>query len=63
MALDFFCNTDHSYDLDDLPGSWTEPDPHLKKWNKSRKEIQKLNQESSSSFIILSVGLSFIEGV
>ena len=53
MGLDFFCNTDHSYDLDDKPGSWVETDPQLKKWNDSRKEIDNLNAESTySSFII-----------
>ena len=26
MGLDFFCNTDHSYDLDDKIGSWIETD-------------------------------------
>ena len=59
MGLDFFCNTDHSYDLDDKPGSWTETDPKLEKWNKSRIEIERLNSESSSSsFIIPSEELS-----
>ncbi len=59
MGLDFFCNTDHSYDLDDKPGSWTETDPKLEKWNNSRIEIEKLNAETSnSSYIIPSEELS-----
>ena len=59
LGLDFFCNTDHSYDLDDEPGSWTKTDPSLKKWNDSRVEIDKLNNENNrSSFIIPSEELS-----
>ncbi|MBC8257174.1 MAG: hypothetical protein H8E85_07695 [Candidatus Marinimicrobia bacterium] len=59
LGLDFFCNTDHSYDLDDIPGSWTESDPNLEKWNKSRSEIKTLNKNiSGKSFIIPSEELS-----
>ena len=59
MGLDFFCNTDHSYDLDDKAGSWTESDPQLIKWNDSRKEIYNLNKNNSySSFIIPSEELT-----
>ena len=59
MGLDFFCNTDHSYDLDDIEGSWTETDPKLTKWNDSRKLIKKLNSNKKfSSFIIPSEELS-----
>ena len=59
LGLDFFCNTDHSYDLDDVPGSWTETDSTLEKWTKSRLEINKLNNEhNGKSFIIPSEELS-----
>ena len=59
LGLDFFCNTDHSYDLDDLPGSWTETDPTLEKWNKSRREIETINNGNpGKSFIIPSEELS-----
>ena len=59
IGLDFFCNTDHSYDLDDMPGSWKETDPTLEKWNNSRNEIDSLNNEfADSSFIIPSEELS-----
>ena len=44
LGLDFICNTDHSYDLDDKPGSWIETDPKLTKWNESRDEIKSLNK-------------------
>ena len=40
LGIDFFCNTDHSYDLDDKEGSWTETDPKLIKWNESREDIK-----------------------
>ena len=59
MGLDFFCNTDHSYDLDDKPGSWTEADPSLEKWHKSRNEIHRLNNEKPrNTFIIPSEELT-----
>jgi len=59
LGLDFYCNTDHSYDLDDIPGSWTETDPNLEKWNKSRLEINKINNDNlGNSFIIPSEELS-----
>ena len=59
LGLDFYCNTDHSYDLDDVPGSWTETDPNLEKWNKSRSEINKINNDNpGKSFIIPSEELS-----
>ena len=58
-GLDFYCNTDHSYDLDDMEGSWTERDPELKKWNKSRKDIKTLNQDINyTSYIVPSEELS-----
>ncbi|MFQ6614772.1 MAG: hypothetical protein ACE5D1_08010 [Fidelibacterota bacterium] len=43
LELDFLASTDHSYDLDDQPGSWTRTDPELKRWRQSRDEIAKLN--------------------
>ena len=55
MGLDFFCNTDHSYDLDDKYGSWIENDPHLKKWNDSRREINNLNSDNSFTSFIRSI--------
>lgn len=59
VGLDFICNTDHSYDLDDLQGSWTETDSELKKWNHSRLEINKLNEEFDfSPFMIPSEELT-----
>jgi len=59
LGLDFYCNTDHSYDLDDVPGSWTKTDPNLHKWNKSRSEINKINNDNAwKSFIIPSEELS-----
>jgi len=59
MGLDFYCTTDHSYDLDDKVDSWTETDPDLVKWNNSRKEIKTINNEDVfSSFIIPSEELT-----
>ena len=46
MGIDFVCNTDHSYDLDDKIGSWFETDPNLIKWKESREEISKINKNN-----------------
>ncbi len=43
LGLDFLSVTDHSYDLDDKEGSWTESDPNLLRWKASQKEIDKLS--------------------
>ncbi len=59
MGLDFYCTTDHSYDLDDKYNSWIETDPDLTKWNNSRQEIININNEDIfSSFIIPSEELT-----
>ncbi len=58
MGLDFFCTTDHSYDLDDREGSWYETDPDLKKWKNSRKKIQTANKNNKKVTIIPSEELS-----
>ncbi|MFQ6604158.1 MAG: hypothetical protein ACE5D8_01250 [Fidelibacterota bacterium] len=50
-GLDFLAVTDHSYDLDDKPGSWSETDPDLRKWKRSRFEIQSLNESGSFRLI------------
>lgn len=42
-GLSFLGITDHSYDIDDLPGSWKETDPRLTKWHRIRSEIETLN--------------------
>ena len=42
-GLGFVCATDHSYDLDDIPGDWRAADPALAKWHTSRKELAALN--------------------
>ncbi|NQT96446.1 MAG: CehA/McbA family metallohydrolase [Candidatus Marinimicrobia bacterium] len=43
LGLDFVAITDHSYDLDDKLGSWSENDPDLRKWHQSRREIAEIN--------------------
>jgi hypothetical protein len=53
LGLDFFGITDHSYDLDDLPGSWKERDPTLKKWHDSRAEVRRLNEHPSTVCTVL----------
>ena len=59
LGLDFVCNTDHSYDIDDKIGSWTETDSNLTKWNNSQLQIKKLNLENDfNNFMIPSEELS-----
>lgn len=36
--------TDHSYDLDDLPGNYLENDPSLEKWRRFLEEASELNK-------------------
>jgi len=43
-GLSFAAITDHSYDLDDKPESWTGKDPQLTKWHNMRKQITQLNR-------------------
>lgn len=52
MGISFCAVTDHSYDLDDRPDSWTERDPDLLKWQRFQEDIQKLNQTSRDFLLI-----------
>ncbi|MCF7919985.1 MAG: hypothetical protein K9N06_08735 [Candidatus Cloacimonetes bacterium] len=45
QGLSWFCVTDHSYDLDDMPDSFTSNDPELKKWKNMQRECQELDSE------------------
>jgi len=51
LGLDFLAITDHSYDLDDLPGSWTANDPDLKKWRHSREVIKNSDKKDITLLI------------
>jgi len=52
MGLSFCGLTEHSYDLDDQPDSWTKNDPQLRKWNEYRVEIESVNA-ARKDFIII----------
>jgi hypothetical protein len=52
MGLSFCALTEHSYDMDDYPGSWTKNDPNLAKWHDFQSIIQQLNQ-NHPDFLIL----------
>jgi hypothetical protein len=52
VGLDFLCITDHSYDLDDLPGDWRKTDTALTKWHASRAEMTSLNQNNTGALLI-----------
>lgn len=51
IGLDFFCITDHSYDLDNLPGNFLKNDPQLRHWRQFRKEIAELNRQGGCMII------------
>ena len=52
FGLDFLALTDHSYDLDDEPGSWRTTDGELKKWHASRAKIGALSSRTDGLLLI-----------
>lgn len=44
-GLSFVGLTDHSYDLDDKPGSWSETDPEKNKWKQLWSDTTELNKD------------------
>ncbi len=52
IGLDFFCATDHSYDLDDYQNNYLENDPDLKKWYDFKKEVHENNLKQKNVLII-----------
>ncbi|MQY64051.1 MAG: hypothetical protein GH143_07085 [Calditrichaeota bacterium] len=51
-GLGFVCATDHSYDLDDLPGNWRTPDPGLAKWRNFQGAVAALNEQGNGALIV-----------
>ena len=51
-GLGFVCATDHSYDLDDLPGDWRATDPGLTKWRNFQGEVAALNEQGEGALIV-----------
>ena len=52
MGFDFYCATDHSYDLDDMPDNYLKNDPQLSKWKKFKSEVANFNAQNDSFIII-----------
>jgi hypothetical protein len=52
IGLDFFCATDHSYDLDDYEDNFLENDSDLKKWNDFKNEVDRINSDQNDFIII-----------
>ncbi len=52
MGLNFFCATDHSYDLDDLENNYLKNDPELKKWRKFLREVSDFNKNNKKICVI-----------
>ena len=53
MGMQFFCATDHSYDLDDMENDFLHNDPDLKKWKRLHETIKQLNQKHGKTFVII----------
>ena len=52
VELDFFCVTDHSYDLDDHPDNYLQNDPQFPKWHNFLEQVGRLNRNGSNPLII-----------
>ena len=52
-GLKYLAVTDHSYDLDDVPGKYLEKDETLAKWHASRADIKKIN-DANVDFTLIS---------
>jgi hypothetical protein len=52
QGLNFFAATDHSYDLDDLPGNYLKNDPALRKWHDLHERIERCNEQNQDFVII-----------
>ncbi len=52
MGLDFYCATDHSYDLDDMPDNYLVNDPELKKWHNFLYEVDEYNSQRNNFVVI-----------
>jgi hypothetical protein len=52
MGLNFFCATDHSYDLDDEVNNYLMNDTNLPKWNKFLREAEQQNTANTNFKII-----------
>jgi hypothetical protein len=52
VGLDFFCATDHSYDLDDHEDNYLMNDPDLIKWTNFQHEVENINRRKDTVLII-----------
>ena len=52
MGLNFYCATDHSYDLDDFEDNYLKNDPDLLKWRQFHQAVDELNQAQDLFLII-----------
>ncbi len=52
-GLSFSLTADHSYDLDDLPGSFNENDPNLTRFKFRSAEIARLNRDHQGAFSLI----------
>ncbi len=51
QELDFFCATDHSYDLDDQADNYLHNDPGLVKWQNFWTEVENFNKQNTFQII------------
>ena len=62
LGLSFCALTEHSYDLDDYPDSWTENDPNLTKWHDFQSTIHQLNHDHQDFLILAGEEVSVDNG-
>jgi hypothetical protein len=51
LGLDFFCATDHSYDLDDQADNYLQNDPGLARWQQFWSEVENFNKQNTFQII------------
>lgn len=63
MGLRFVAISDHSFDMDDVPGTWTQSDPRVGKWQTFWQQINRINAEQQDFLIIPGEELSVDNGL
>ena len=62
-GLNFVAAVDHSYDFDDVPGTFNFKDSNFTKWKNFKEEVKKLNSKTEDFTIIPGYELSVDNGL
>ena len=52
LNLDLVAVTDHSFDLDNIPGHISKPDPRVRKWKQFLEDCQHFNSEGTGPLLL-----------